>query len=438
MIPKRNPVKSKMKFWTTVSAMFVLYCGGPYGIEEVVAQSGPTIAIFGLLFMAVFWGIPGVMQNSELISAIPMEGGVYQWYKKSWGAYWGFQLGWLEWVTWMFDAALYPTLLAEYFIIFIWPEAPFHVAWGLTLSVIWLTVFVNIRGIDFVGPLFNILIWMQIIPVIFIIYYGIGFIDLNVYGALHLPPETDLTQAVVFALIFGMWNFSGYSGLAAAADEIEDTKTNYPKALIITLMISVVAYVIPLMIGIAVDPNWDQWNEAQLNLVALALGGTAFAWWFNLAAQTSNFGLINGEMLLMSHLLKAISDDGHLPSHISKTNLKYGTPVGALVTQGLVLSIMTMGMNFVDLLVVGTWISIPLYIIGFFVFISLRYTQPDLPRPFKVSGGMIFPWITVIVPTIIALFIFIYSPNQYLFQSIPLLLSGFVIYWGWNKFKSSK
>ena len=438
MIPKRNPVKSKMKFWTTVSAMFVLYCGGPYGIEEVVAQSGPTISIFGLLFMAVFWGIPGVMQNSELISAIPMEGGVYQWYKKSWGSYWGFQLGWLEWVTWMFDAALYPTLLAEYFIIFIWPEAPFHVAWGLTLSVIWLTVFVNIRGIDFVGPLFNILIWMQIIPIIFIIYYGIGFIDLNVYGALHLPPETDLTQAVVFALIFGMWNFSGYSGLAAAADEIEDTKTNYPKALVITLMISVVAYVIPLMIGIAVDPNWDQWNEAQLNLVALALGGTAFAWWFNLAAQTSNFGLINGEMLLMSHLLKAISDDGHLPSLISKINPKYGTPAGALVAQGLVLSIMTMGMNFVDLLVVGTWISIPLYIIGFFVFISLRYTQPDLPRPFKVSGGMIFPWITVIVPTVIALFIFIYSPNQYLFQSIPVLLSGFVIYWVWNKFKSLK
>ncbi len=438
MISKRNPTKSKMKFWTTVSAMFVIYCGGPYGIEEVVAQSGPTLAIIGLLFMAVFWGIPGVLQNSELISAIPMEGGVYQWYKKSWGRYWGFQLGWLEWLTWMFDAALYPTLLAEYFIIFIWPEAPFPVAWGLTLSVIWLTVIVNIRGVEFVGPLFNILIWIQIIPIILLIYYGIGFINLDVYGSLHLPPETDLTTAVVFALIFGVWNFSGYSGLASAADEIEDTETNYPKALIMTLALSVVAYVIPLMIGIAVDPDWSQWNEAQLNLVALTLGGTAFAGWFNLAAQTSNFGLINGEMLLMSHLLKAISDDGHLPNVISKTNSRFGTPVGALVIQGLVLSIMTLGMNFVDLLVVGTWISIPLYIIGFFVFISLRYSQPDLPRPFKVSGGLIFPWITVIVPTSIALFIFIYTPNQYLFESIPLLLSGFVIYWVWNRFKSPK
>ena len=427
-----------MRFWTTVSAMFVIYCGGPYGIEEVVAQSGPTFAIFGLLFMAVFWGIPGVLQNSELISAIPMEGGVYQWYKKSWGDYWGFQLGWLEWLTWMFDAALYPTLLAEYFVIFIWPEAPVSVSWGLTLSMIWLTVIVNLRGVELVGPLFNVLTWLQIIPVILFVYYGVGLIDLDVYTSLHLPPQTDLTTAVVFALIFGVWNFSGYSGLASAADEIEDIESNYPKALIVTLMLSVVVYVIPLMIGIAVNPNWNLWSEAQLNLVALALGGTAFAWWFNLAAQTSNFGLINGEMLLMSHLLKAISDDGHLPNFISKTNSKYDTPVGALVTQGLVLSIMTMSMNFVDLLVVGTWISIPLYIIGFFVFISLRYTHPELPRPFKVSGGIIFPWITVIVPTFIALFIFIYTPNQYLFESVPLLLSGFVIYWVWNRFKSSK
>ena len=108
-----------MPFWTTVAAMFVIYCGGPFGIEEVVPRSGPTLAIAGLLFMAIFWGIPSILQNSELISAIPMEGGVYQWYKKSWGSYWGFQLGWLEWLTWMFDAALYPTLLAEYFIIFI-------------------------------------------------------------------------------------------------------------------------------------------------------------------------------------------------------------------------------------------------------------------------------------------------------------------------------
>ena len=184
---------------------------------------------------------------------------------KSWGRYWGFQLGWLEWLTWMFDAALYPTLLAEYFVIFIWPDAPFIFSYGLTISVIWLSVILNIRGVNLVGPLFNILYWFQIIPIIIFIYYGLGMIDLSIYSTLHLPPETDLQTAIVFALIFGLWNFSGYNGLASAADEIEDIETNYPKALIITLIVSVFAYVIPLMIGIAVDPNWAQWDEAQLN-----------------------------------------------------------------------------------------------------------------------------------------------------------------------------
>lgn len=425
-----------MRFWTVVAAMYVVYCGGPYGIEEVVSQSGPTLAIFGLIFMTIFWGIPGVLQNGELISAIPMEGGAYQWYKKSWGKYWGFQLGWLEWLTWMFDAALYPTLLAEYFVIFIWPEAPFSFSWGLTLTVIWLTVIINARGIETMGPLFNVLAWFQILPVVIFIYYGFGLIDLNVYSSLHLPPESDLTTALVFALIFGLWNFSGYSGLASAAEEIESVESNYPKALMVTLIFALFTYTLPLMIGIATDPNWFQWNEAQLNLVALTLGGTAFAWWFSLAAQSANFGLVNGEMLLMSRLLKSITDDGHLPSPISKKSDQFGTPLGALVTQGLILSVMTFGMNFVDLLVVGTWMSIPLYIVGFFVFISLRYTQPNLHRPFKVPGGLILPWVIVIVPTIIALFIFIYTPNKYLAEAAPLLLSGFVIYWVWNRFKS--
>ena len=427
--------KRRMPFWTTVAAMFVIYCGGPFGIEEVVPRSGPTLAIAGMLFMAIFWGIPSILQNSELISAIPMEGGVYQWYKKSWGPYWGFQLGWLEWLTWMFDAALYPTLLAEYFVVFIWPDAPFYISWGLTIGVIWLAVFLNIRGVKTVGPLFNLLIWIQVMPLLVLVYYGIGLIDLNIYKALHIPPETDLNTALVFAMIFGMWNFSGYSGLASAADEIEDSVHNYPRALFITMGLSIVAYVLPLMVGIAVDPNWYTWDEAQLNLVAFALGGSAFAWWFSFAAQTSNFGLINGEMLLMSHLLKAIADDGHLPKIVSMQNKKHATPIGALIAQAVILSIMTTGMKFIDLLVVGTWISIPLYIIGFAVFISLRYTQPDLPRPFRVPGGMIFPWLTALIPAAIAIYILIYTPEKYLAETVPLLLSGFVLHWLWRRIR---
>ena len=384
--------QKRLRFWPMVAVMYVLLCGGPYGIEEVVPQSGPTLAVFGMIFMALFWGLPNILQTAEIASALPLQGGAYRWYKESWGGFWGFQFGWLEWLSWMFEAALYPTLVAIYCVNFFLPEAGIYTTWCITMFI------------------------------------GVNHINLSFLGNLNIPANTTTLEALTMALIFGLWNFSGYAGLAAAAEEIEDTSTNYPKALLITLIISLVMYVVPLIIGISIDQNWSNWDEAQFNSVALVLGGGAFSWWFMFAAQSSNFGLINSEMIVLSRLIQAMAKDGFLPKELDKLHHKYETPVYSLVMQGILLSIMTFGMGFVDLLVVGTWLSIPTYLIGFAVFISLRIQKPDMDRPFKIKGGwpVIIP--IVAIPCFIALFIFINTPKEYLLETIPLLLSGFAVY----------
>ena len=420
--------QKRLRFWPMVAVMYVLLCGGPYGIEEVVPQSGPTLAVFGMIFMALFWGLPNILQTAEIASALPLQGGAYRWYKESWGGFWGFQFGWLEWLSWMFEAALYPTLVAIYCVHFFWPEAGTFTTWCITLAVIWMSIVLNIRGIQTVGKWSAILAWFQILPVLWFIIIGVNHIDLSFLGSLNIPANSTTLEALTMALIFGLWNFSGYAGLAAAAEEIEDTPTTYPKALLITLIVSMVMYVVPLIIGISVDQNWSNWDEAQFNSVALVLGGGAFSWWFMLAAQSSNFGLINSELIVLSRLIQAMAKDGFLPQVLDKLHRKYETPVHSLVMQGILLSIMTFGMGFVDLLVVGTWLSIPTYLIGFAVFISLRIQKPDMDRPFKIKGGwpVIIP--IVAIPCFIALFIFINTPKEYLLETIPLLLSGFAVY----------
>ncbi|MAG29118.1 hypothetical protein CL632_03175 [bacterium] len=420
--------QKRLRFWPMVAVMYVLLCGGPYGIEEVVPQSGPTLAVFGMIFMALFWGLPNILQTAEIASALPLQGGAYRWYKESWGGFWGFQFGWLEWLSWMFEAALYPTLVAIYCVHFFWPEAGTFTTWCITLAVIWMSIVLNIRGIQTVGKWSAFLAWFQVLPVLWFIIIGVNHIDLSFLGSLNIPANSTTLEALTMALIFGLWNFSGYAGLAAAAEEIEDTPTTYPKALLITLIVSMVMYVVPLIIGISVDQNWSNWDEAQFNSLALVLGGGAFAWWFMLAAQSSNFGLINSELIVLSRLIQAMAKDGFLPQVLDKLHRKYETPVHSLVMQGILLSIMTFGMGFVDLLIVGTWLSIPTYLIGFAVFISLRIQKPDMDRPFKIKGGwpVIIP--IVAIPCFIALFIFINTPKEYLLETIPLLLSGFAVY----------
>ena len=420
--------KQRLRFWPLVAVMYILLCGGPYGIEEIVPQSGPTLAIFGMIFMAIFWGLPNILQTAELASALPLQGGAYSWYRESWGGFWGFQFGWLEWLAWMFDTALYPTLVAAYFTHFLWPEAGPMVVWLMTLVVIWFSIWLNVRGIQTVGKWSTLMSLFQILPVVCFIIIGIRHIDLSIFSQWHIPENSSTKEALVMALIFGLWNYSGYAGLAAAAEEIEDTPHTYPKALIITLIIAMFVYIIPLLIGISVDQNWSNWDEAQFNSVALVLGGGAFAWWFMVAAQSSNFGLINSELIVLSRLMGAMAADGHLPKFLTQMHPQYETPVNSLLLQGIILSVMTFGLGFVDLLVIGTWLSIPTYLIGFTVFVSLRLKQPNLERPFKIRGGwpVIIP--IVAIPCGIAIFIFINTPKEYFLEGIPLLFSGLLIY----------
>ena len=45
--------QKRLRFWPMVAVMYVLLCGGPYGIEEVVPQSGPTLAVFGIIYGSI-------------------------------------------------------------------------------------------------------------------------------------------------------------------------------------------------------------------------------------------------------------------------------------------------------------------------------------------------------------------------------------------------
>ena len=52
------------------ATVFVLLCGGTYGLEEVVPRSGPGLSIAVLLLMALVWAAPYALLVSEMASAL--------------------------------------------------------------------------------------------------------------------------------------------------------------------------------------------------------------------------------------------------------------------------------------------------------------------------------------------------------------------------------
>src|ERR1700722_17374047 len=74
-----------------VAATYFMVSGGPFGLEDLVAETGYSRTIVILLVTPVIWSLPVAMMVGELAAAYPDEGGYYAWVKRALGPFWGVQ-----------------------------------------------------------------------------------------------------------------------------------------------------------------------------------------------------------------------------------------------------------------------------------------------------------------------------------------------------------
>nr|GEU30021.1 probable polyamine transporter At1g31830 isoform X1 [Tanacetum cinerariifolium] len=91
-----------------------LVSGGPFGIEDSVRAACPFLALIGFLVFAVIWSVPEALITAEMGTMFPEDGGYVIWVSSALGPYWGFQQGWMKWLSRVIDNALYPVLFLDY------------------------------------------------------------------------------------------------------------------------------------------------------------------------------------------------------------------------------------------------------------------------------------------------------------------------------------
>src|SRR5947199_7542918 len=118
----QNGSRRKLTVLSLAAVTYVMVSGGPYGIEELVQNSGYKLALVILFLTPLIWSLPTGLMVGELSAALPAEGGFYVWVRRAMGPFWGFQEAWLSLVASIFDMALYPTLFVLY-LGRLWPAA---------------------------------------------------------------------------------------------------------------------------------------------------------------------------------------------------------------------------------------------------------------------------------------------------------------------------
>ena len=384
-------------------------------VTAVVSLRGlASEAIYGVqsafyyLFAALVFLIPTALVAAELAAMFSAkQGGVFRWVGEAFGDRVGFLAIWLQWIQ---STIWYPTVLTfgAVSIAFIGLDNAADASLAsnrlftliVVLAIYWCATFIALRGIGWVGKVSK---WGgiigTIIPAAILILLAIAYLIGGGHNNLNMdesffPDLAHFDNLVLASSIFLF--YAGMEMMGIHVMEVDNPKRNYPRAIILGSLITVVIFILgTFALGIVV-PAKDI-SLTQTLLIGYDNYFTFFGarWLGSVMAVALVFGVLAGVLTWVSGPSKGIftvGRAGYLPPFFQRTNSR-GVQRNILLVQGVIVTIL--GMLFVVMPSVQSFYQILsqltvllyliMYMLMFSAAITLRYKRKDMERPFRLG-----------------------------------------------------
>jgi amino acid transporter len=436
---------AKLTLWPLVAATFFMVSGGTYGTEEIVHGAGYGRGILILLFLPVLWCLPTAFMIGELSSALPAEGGYYEWVRRGLGNFWGFQEAWLSLAASIFDMAIYPTL----FVFYLKQMSPWF-GWGshavlAGLFVVVTCAILNVAGIRVVGITSLWLFFLLSAP--FAVIVGMAPFKAVAIASGHGTAETA-GLGVLGGVLVAVWNYMGWDNASTIAQEVERPQRTYPRAMIAAVALVSLTYVLPfLAVYFTGIPASAFEAEGAWATVAGLIGGKIMGFqWLRflivLGGMMSAFGMFNALVMSYSRLPLAMARDGMLPKIFVKTSAKTQAPwVAILVCAGC--WALCLGLKFEKLVTLDIMLYGASLMLEFVTLVVLRIREPELKRGFRVPGGLAGAVLVGVFPLLLMSLAMVKSGRETILGingmafGGTIIAAGFGLYWATRPLRRS-
>jgi amino acid transporter len=377
-----RPTFSKITLLPLIATTYLMVSGGPYGIEELVLKCGYLTTVVVLVVTPLLWSLPTALMVGELSAAIPEEGGYYAWARRALGSFWGFQEAWLALANSIVDMALYPTLFVLY-LARVWPGAiSGHNAWAIGWAMIIACAVVNVLGIKVVGYASMAFTAALLIPIAILSALALGAPTKTISQSAH-SGGADILGGILIA----MWSYSGWEEASTIAGEVDRPQRNYPIVMLGVLVLASLIYTLPVvaLAHTGIDPT--TWSNGSWVDMGTTIGGPLLGWAILVAGLISAFAICNALVLSYSRLPFVLAENGYLPTPFRLRRQKSGAPWVSIIACGIAWGAM-IPLGFERLIAIDVILYGLCLLVQFASLVVLRVKEPDLPRPFRVPGGL--------------------------------------------------
>lgn len=367
----------------------------------IVSEYGFGSSFFYLLVAIVFL-FPAGLISAELATGWARTGGVYIWVREAFGPGWGFFAIWMQWIH---SVPWFPAILsfsASAFAYLIDPALANNKLYLVTCTLcgFWGFTFFNYFGLK-VSSLFSAVgvICGTIIPGVLLVVLGVIWImagnpmQIEFSARSLIPPMHDIQNLVFLTGLF--LAFGGLEVSAAHAREVENPQKTFPRSILIAGIVSLLLYSAgALAIAIMIPKSQISLVSSLMEAFALFLGHFHLSWLIiplGLMIVLGAVGELNAWIIGPIRSMHATSKHGDLPPFFQKLN-KHGMPAHLLLFQGAIVTIASFVFLFMPSASSAFWILsaisvqlyLMMYILMFLAAIKLRYSHPDIPRPYRI------------------------------------------------------
>jgi APA family basic amino acid/polyamine antiporter len=377
--------------------------------QQAAANAGPAVAL--AFVIAGIASAAAALCYAEFAGMIPVTGSAYTYGYAVLGEGVGWLIGWdllLEYALIVAAVAsgwsgyLQDLFEAAGFALPVWAQGAMGTGEGRVFNVIAAAVALAVAALLTVrtqwGARFNtVIVAIKIAGVALVIGVGVFYIDpanwhpfippavVGADGVSHFGFNGVVTAAaVVFFAVFG------YDTLTTAAEESKDPQRDLPRAVLLSLGVSMALYLTISLVLTGIVPYATLANDAPVSNAFQALGLDWVGVAISVSAVAGIISVVFAFMLAAARIWFALARDGLLPAWFAKVHPRYGTPhrptliLGVLT--GLAAGALPIG-ELAELVNIGT---LSAFVVICASIIVLRRRRPEIPRAFRT------PWVPLV------------------------------------------
>lgn len=347
---------------------------GIFVVTGVAAGVAGPAFLIGLL-IAGFAATCNGLSSAKLASVYPASGGTYEYGYRVLNPWAGFAAGWTFLLSKLSAGGVVALGFGSYLNELL-PGVDQRLA---ALGALLVLTLANLAGIKKVGRINLVIVSVTLASLIYFIAAGAGSFDranLTPFAPFGLRSIAQSAGLLFFA-------FTGYARITTLGGEVHDPRRTIPKAVIITLITSVILYSLVGLVAVGTTGS-DALaaTSAPLEAAARRMSAPGITTIIGLAATTAMLGVLLSQILGISRMMYAMAQRRDLPAVLGKVNATGVPVVSILLTAAIITGLVLFG-------------TIPLIARTATFAILLYYSLANLSALNMTEGQDLFPrWIS--------------------------------------------